>query len=278
MKKYQYQIIRYLHDRVTGEFINVGVIVYSPEHRYLNCKVIARYGRITSFFPGAGGKAILKSLRHLEKEIIKAKQLFSELLPTPDDLAELTRKILSDDDSSLILTGVKKGIDLDFNKSLTDLYRLLVTKWQNETDESAVSDADVWKKKYKKYFDEYGITPKLTEHEVETKYDIFQFDKAWKNEIWHCYLPVSFDLQNVENIRSKVYKWSGKLAELATANEKIDVTLLTSTSKKHKELNDFIQDKLTLNSADITVKLVSETDAESFARGVFREMDEHDAK
>jgi hypothetical protein len=276
MKKYQYQIIRYLHDRATGEFINVGVIVYSAEYQYLNCKIITKYGRITSFFPGADGRAILKALRHFEKEIIRAKQLFSELLPVPEDLAELTRKILPDDDSSLTLTEVKKGIDLDFNKSLADLYRLLVTKWQNETDESATSDADVWKKKYKKYFDEYGITAKLTEYEVETKYDSFQFDKAWKNEIWHCYLPVSFDLQNVENIRSKVYKWAGKLAELATANESIDVTLLTSVPRKHLELSSFIQEKLTLNSAEITVKLVSEADAERFARELVREMDEHD--
>ncbi|WP_342089444.1 DUF3037 domain-containing protein [Dyadobacter sp. OTU695] len=276
MKKYQYQIIRYLHDRATGEFINVGVIVYSAEYQYLNCKIISKYGRITSFFPGADGRAILKALRYFEKEIIRAKQLFSELLPVPEDLAELTRKILPDDDSSLTLTEVKKGIDLDFNKSLTDLYRLLVTKWQNETDESTTSDADVWKKKYKKYFDEYGITAKLTEHEVETKYDSFQFDKAWKNEIWHCYLPVSFDLQNVENIRSKVYKWAGKLAELATASENIDVTLLTSVPRKHLELSSFIQEKLTLKSAEITVTLVSEADAERFARGLVREMDEHD--
>jgi hypothetical protein len=50
MKTYQYQIIRYLHDRVTGDFINVGVIVYAPDYQYLNCKIIAKYGRITSFF------------------------------------------------------------------------------------------------------------------------------------------------------------------------------------------------------------------------------------
>ncbi|MCF2494453.1 DUF3037 domain-containing protein [Dyadobacter chenhuakuii] len=268
MKKYQYQIIRYLHDRVTGEFINVGVIVYAAEDQYLNCKVITKYGRITSFFPGANGKAILKSLRHFEKEIARAKLQFSGLFPTPEDLAEITRAILPNDDSSLTLTEVKKGIDLDFNKSLADLYRLLVTKWQSETDESATSDADVWKKKYKKYFDEYGITAKLTEYEVETKYDSFQFDKAWKNEIWHCYLPVSFDLQNVENIRSKVYKWSGKLAELATAEEKIDVTLLTSIPRKHRELNEFIQDKLSIDSDDIKVKLISERDAENFAKNL----------
>ena len=277
MKKYQYQIIRYLHDRVTGEFINVGVIVYSPEYQYLNCKIITKYGRITSFFQGADGRAIFKTLRHFEKEITRAKQLFPELrLPVPEDLAELTRKILPDDDSSLILTEVKKGIDLDFNKSLADLYRLLVTKWQSDDDESIISDADVWKKKYKKYFDEYGITAKLTSHEVETKYDNFQFDKAWKNEIWHCYLPVSFDLQNVENIKSKVYKWVGKLAELATASENIDVTLLTSIPRKHLELSGFIREKLTLNSAEINVKLVSEMEAESFAKGLIRELGEHD--
>lgn len=277
MKKYQYQIIRYIHDRVSSEFINVGVIVYSPEHQYLNCKIITRYGRITSFFTGVDGRAILKSLRNLEKEITNAQQLFTQLLPLPEDLAELTRKILPDDDSSLVLTEVKKGIDLDFNKSLADLYRLLVTKWLSDDDEPATTDADVWKKKYKKYFDEYGITAKLMSYEVETKYDSFHFDKAWKNEIWHCYLPVSFDLQNVENIRSKVYKWAGKLAELATASENIDVTLLTSIPKKHLELSGFIREKLTFDSAEFTVKLVSETEAERFARDLSGEMDVHDS-
>jgi hypothetical protein len=67
----------------------------------------------------------------------------------PDDLAELTQKILPDDDSALILTEVKKGIDLDFNKCLADLYPLLVTKWQTDAEEPATTDADVWKKKCK---------------------------------------------------------------------------------------------------------------------------------
>ena len=31
MKPYQYQVIRYTHDRVTGEFVNVGVVLYVPE-------------------------------------------------------------------------------------------------------------------------------------------------------------------------------------------------------------------------------------------------------
>ncbi|KAA0992953.1 DUF3037 domain-containing protein [Dyadobacter aurulentus] len=276
MKKYQYQIIQYLHDRVTGEFINVGVIVYAPEHKFLGCKVISKYGRITSFFPGSNGKGILKSLRHFEKEIARAKQQFSELFPVSDDLAEITREILPNDDSSLTLTEVKKGIDLDFNKSLADLYRLLVTKWQSETDESATSDADVWNKKYKKYFDQYEITSRFTEFEVETKHDHFQFDKAWKNEIWHCYVPLSFDLQKEENVKSKVYKWFGKLNELATSEEKIDITLLTSIPRKHQNLDSFIYDKLLAPSDKLLINIVSEADAEALVQQISNDLQKHD--
>ena len=42
MKPFEYQIVRYLHDRVTGEFVNVGIILFAPEERLLFSKTIQR--------------------------------------------------------------------------------------------------------------------------------------------------------------------------------------------------------------------------------------------
>ncbi|MDP5172607.1 MAG: DUF3037 domain-containing protein, partial [Bacteroidia bacterium] len=42
MKKYHYQIIRYVHDHFTGEFVNVGVVVYSKENGFLDCRTVRK--------------------------------------------------------------------------------------------------------------------------------------------------------------------------------------------------------------------------------------------
>jgi hypothetical protein len=55
MKSYQYQIIKYVHDHFTSEFVNVGVVVYDSKSQYLKCKVKKGYNRITQFFPDAEG-------------------------------------------------------------------------------------------------------------------------------------------------------------------------------------------------------------------------------
>ncbi|MBK9481937.1 MAG: DUF3037 domain-containing protein [Bacteroidetes bacterium] len=62
MIKYQYQIIKYVHDQFTGEFVNVGVVIYSPDSHFLKAKVANRYSRINSLFPDANGRFILRLL------------------------------------------------------------------------------------------------------------------------------------------------------------------------------------------------------------------------
>ncbi len=56
MIKYQYQILRYVHDQFTGEFGNLGVVMYAPKNRFLKCKVVSKYARLSSFFGEINGQ------------------------------------------------------------------------------------------------------------------------------------------------------------------------------------------------------------------------------
>ncbi|HMP32054.1 MAG TPA: DUF3037 domain-containing protein, partial [Saprospiraceae bacterium] len=60
MKSYQYQIIKYVHDHFTGEFVNVGVVVYDPESKFFGCKLTKKYKRISNFFPSSDGKKVVQ--------------------------------------------------------------------------------------------------------------------------------------------------------------------------------------------------------------------------
>lgn len=49
---FQYAVLRYIHDPITEEFLNIGVVVYSRESRYLQTKISKRYGRVSQTFGG----------------------------------------------------------------------------------------------------------------------------------------------------------------------------------------------------------------------------------
>jgi hypothetical protein len=276
MKKYQYQILRYVHDQFTGEFVNLGVILYSPDSLFLKTIISNKYGRITALFPNANGKFISRLLKNFEASVRQIDKQLTQLFTPSENLITITKSILPPDDSALILTEVKYGIDIDLEIALNDLYNNLVEKYMNLHQERSLTDEEVWRKKYKAYFDKYALTHKLTTHEVVTNNDSFSFDKSWKNEIWHCYQPVSFDLQNTDSIKDKVYRWSGILHELSSANEKIHITFLTTLSTLHKDLNDFIMKSLDQDSSKIEIDVISEEYAEKFVKNVSLLMQEHE--
>jgi hypothetical protein len=43
---YSYSVLRYMHDAVTQEFINIGVAVYSPEGKFFDAICTTSYRRI----------------------------------------------------------------------------------------------------------------------------------------------------------------------------------------------------------------------------------------
>ena len=49
--------------------------------------------------------------------------------------------------------------------------------------------------------------------------DQVEFKHAWKNGVWHCLAPVSFDLASADSIREKAHKWLGQLTSVSKATE-----------------------------------------------------------
>jgi Protein of unknown function (DUF3037) len=277
MKTYQYQIIKYVHDHFTGEFVNIGVVVYDPETKYLGCKVTKKYKRISNFFPSSDGKRVLQLLQYFEKAIqLKAKELIGLFSPSIS-LTDVTSSIILKDNSAIQYSIIKSAIDVDLDAALNDLYNDVVGKYDHDKDtQKSLSDDDVWRMKYKKYFDDAGISSKLKSHVIKTKNDDFKFEKAWKNEIWHCYEPLSFELQNKDAIKDKVYKWAGKLQGMQQTQEKLNITLLSALNPEFSDMKKFINEYLDVNNENIDVDIVFDDQAQKVVSKIMLEMEEHE--
>ncbi len=66
---YSFSILRYVHDPVTQEFVNVGVAVYSAEARYLRVSCSTHYGRISRLFCKIDGTRFRQLTRYVQDQI-----------------------------------------------------------------------------------------------------------------------------------------------------------------------------------------------------------------
>jgi len=278
MKKFQYQIIRYRHDRVTGEFVNVGIIIYEPSTGYLDSRFISKYSRITQFFENVDGNYLIKVLKHFKQQIELHSEAYNGLFAKKyKNLEEIIEEILPKNDSSLYCSKLKSAIDLDVQAALQDLYERMVERYIVESDKTIKDDKYVWKNIYKKYFDAYNITEKFTSHTIKTSNDSFEFQKTWKNGVWNCFESVSFDLKKEESIKNKIYRWSGVLNELENANENINLYFLAALpTNKDKKLTKFIKETFKEEKyKKIKVEMITENEAESLAKKFKEKIESH---
>ena len=132
MSKFQYQIVRYIHDRITGEFVNVGIIIFQPEINFLSSKFVTNLDRVSEFFNITNEQYLLDALQQFEREI----ENDSKIELSNISLSNITNHILPKDDSSLICSKSFCCIYNDPIEALEDLFNRLVKlknnkrKWQ----------------------------------------------------------------------------------------------------------------------------------------------------
>lgn len=138
-KKYQYQLLKYLPDRVSGEFVTIGIVMFCPEEKFVKCKFVENMERAKRFFDGCGYNPdrIIPTIKHIEDEInLQKEKLGDEFFSKFTTLEALTQSILPRDDSALFFTQSHGGIDSNINSAFEHLCSIRVfhfLKTKNDT-------------------------------------------------------------------------------------------------------------------------------------------------
>lgn len=279
MNTYEYQVLRFLPDRVGGEFVNLGVVVYDPVHQKLSGKFYSKITRVSGFFPTINSRYLASTLKFLQTQFDAiCEQLNSEMLfEKYDSVEEITKKVLPKDDSALFFTEAKKLLEVTLDIAVEDLYEKFVLHYIHDADREYVTDKEVWNTIYKDYFDKLKISQHFEQHTVKTEMDTWEFERAWKNGAWNCFEAVSFDLVKEDSIRDKTFKWWGKISDLQSSKDEIHLYLLSKLPREHPELTKIIKKKLDKAQFGdhVKVELVTEKNAEKFARRIKKEIEEH---
>jgi hypothetical protein len=262
---YTYSVLRYVHDVTAGESVNVGVALFSPDRCFAKAKCRRSFGRLKRLFPDVDVEFLKRLMQSIEEGFdMAADKLTVEPLlhQVPETVHEVARQVLPFDDSSLQWSPLGSGCTVDPENTLESLYSRLVAKY----DEARIntgkrSDRDIWKV----FHDALG-TRDLERHlkpfHARVDYDEIEFKHAYKNGIWHCLEPVSFDLISPEHIREKARKQIGRLLSVKDSLDEFKVYFLLGEPKQTELKRSFDQAVEILRQSPVQHDIFRESEKE----------------
>lgn len=210
---YSYTVLRYVHDVMAGEFVNVGVVLHAATG--LKSKFRSTYGRVSGVFPTLDEKAFKEALRAIKTaidQLAKSENSAGLFQSSPDAIA-FARKALVADDSSLQWSPPGSGITRDAAATLDQLYDRFVARHERHGVRRR-DDADVWKPIREK-LEELKIADRFQEHTFRGSVEEITLEHAWKNGKWHAIEAISLDLADAAEVKKKAHRIRGHLDSVA---------------------------------------------------------------
>jgi hypothetical protein len=272
---YTYTVLRYVHDIATGEFVNVGVVLYAPKLPFLEAKTRSTYGRLARIFPDVDGDGFKRAMSHVEHSVASTAKRLNDLFSEKDLTAlELATRTLTSDDSSLQWSSLGSGRTRGPAQELERLFDKFVLQY-DRTRPNSRSDEEVWKS-FSRALANRQVLAKLEQKEIVSDVDRMTFRHAWKNSHWHCFEPVSFDFAEGERIHKKATRWAGQMLALASASERFKVYLLVGEPTRADMQRHYHRALRILETIPVASEIVQESQADALADRIAGEMRAHE--
>jgi hypothetical protein len=273
---YTFSVLRYVHDPVSQEFANIGVAVFSKQERYLNAICTPNYGRISTIFEKIDGYRFRQTTRYIQDRVQSLGQELRSTLPfelTPS-IEKLLTLVLPPDDSAFQFSPVGGGVSDDLDETLRELFARFVDRYSS-SESSHRDDDEVWKV-YREPLERRNVVAFLHPKKIIAPNFDYEFEHSWRNEVWHVYEPISFDLLEANSIVDKANRWLGRGTTLAESNEQFKIHLLLGEPQDSHLRNAFIKAQNILHKMPRNPEFVKESEAESFADQVASEIKAHE--
>ena len=279
MMPYAFSILRYVHDGVTNEFVNVGVAVYAGDSPFLKAKCTTHYGRITRMFDRIDGDRFKQMVRHIEEGVtavgVRIRQRAMPFAEYGTTIQALLKEVLPPDDSAIQFSEPGYGVSADLEGTLSQLYDRYVDRYAGEQELPSRSDDEVWRV-FRTPLERREVLGRLGPKKIVAPNYEYEFRAAWKNEVWHLYEPVSLDLVEPTSLLDKANRWVGRAASLAESPERFRIHLLLGEPQDQRLYGAFNKAINILGKMPGNPELVRESQANDFAAEVDRQIGVHE--
>ena len=274
---YTYAVLRYVHDTTTGEFVNVGVLLYARDRRHLGARFRTTYGRLSTIFPGFERDSFRELIRFVGSRFGRIGEDISRDLPfedLPTSVMEVATSVLPADDSSLQWAPPGSGMSENLDEALDSIYARFVGRYDRRPEYENRNDEEVWRA-YRKPLEESRVLEHLRPKTITVQDDKVEFHHAWRNGLWHCLEPISFDLSSEDSIRDKAHRWLGQIQSISASPDAFKVYFLLGAPRSERLQPAFTQAVSILRKVSVENEIVGESSAEQFSRELATMIREH---
>ena len=278
-RAYSYTVLRYMHDVVSGEALNVGVVMHVPSAGLVEYKTRKTITRLKQAFPDLDKRAFTASMRSVDRGLAQAAKgaKGEPLLGSNFDACSYAIRALPIDDSALQWSPVGSGLTDDPDKTFMRLYDRYVARYDKHHDHRR-SDEEVWRPVRAKLV-ERGVDVAFETKVVKGAQDEITFKKAWKNGQWHAYEPISLDLADAEGIKDKARRLRGHLSSAADGTkEKISLHFLLGHPQNPALIPAYESAREILAHAEFNPEVYDEEDLDSFVSSIEDEVRAHERR
>jgi len=275
---YTFCVLRYVHDVVSGEFVNVGVALYAPSAQFLDAACSSTYGRVSSFFGGIESAQFKRLMRHIQAGIEELGERLRSELPfekAPTNVRGWVDRVLPPNDSSLQFSEARGGLTSDPRVTLEDLYERLVERYIKREQRPTRSDEDILRI-FRQPLATRHLLNRIGPKTIAGRDYEHEFPIAWKNGVWHASEGISFDLANPGDISEKANRWLGRGVNLSESKERFKLYLLLGEPRDDKLRAPFTRAKNILHKMPCDHEFIGEDAADDFAAFVERELRQHE--
>jgi hypothetical protein len=277
-KSYSYVTLRYFHDAMTGEFLNVGLLLFAPAEKLLRVKTRRTMSRVREVFPDLDRPAFTGAMRSVEHSVARlTRELFDAPLFSKDlDVESIARRVLPSDDSSLQWSSRGTGITSNIDQTFDRLFSRLVTRY-DARDDHRKSDDEVWRP-VRQMLEQRHLAAKLQEKTIVGDVDQISFKHAWKNGQWHVIEPISLDLADAEGIKQKARRWRGHLSAVAEGSEPFRPLFVVGAPADEDLKPAYDNAVAILRTSPFQPEVFEEDEIENLVDKIEEEVREHDAR
>jgi hypothetical protein len=104
------------------------------------------------------------------------------------------------------------------------------------------------------------------------------FSHAWKNGLWHCLEPLSFDLASAEGIKEKAHKLLGRMLSVKDSGEDFKLYLLLGEPRDEALRPAYEKALKNLRKLPVENELIFESEAIDFTNRLAEQMEVHAAE
>ena len=272
---YSFTILRYVHDVVAGEFLNVGVVMHAPTGGGLLVRTQTLIGRLRHTFPEIDLHAFRDMMRSIENGILGLSEQLARtpLIDSRLDARKYAQRVLPHDDSAYQWSPPGWGLTADVPRTMEQLFARYVTRHDKQPEHGGPKLTEaVIGRTFQKRLRDLGADVPFERKHVRGKEDEITFETAWKNGRWHAYEPVSLDLANEQGIKDKARRWRGHLSAVCEgASDEVSLYFLVGRPRDASLASAYDCAKVILAGSPFGPEVVDEEESGSLAERVKEE-------